>query len=166
MPYVPCSGCCRITSSSLRSFPGARRSSSPCPAFPTAIPAESYPRYSSRLKPSRMTETTSLGPTYPTIPHIDSYCTVHGRRGLFFEAIGELFDHRVGQYVAGNTFHFSLGVGGFHRAQGELEVLSLPHVLDRGVLHSFQRPMDGLPLRVEDGALQSNVNMRLHRGRL
>src|SRR5204863_352672 len=30
---------------------------------------ESYPRYSKRLKPSTRTETASLGPTYPTIPH-------------------------------------------------------------------------------------------------
>jgi hypothetical protein len=47
-----------------------------------------------------------------------------------------------------------------------LEVLALPHVLDRGVLHAFQRAMDGLPLRVEDSALQRDVNMRLHSGRL
>src|SRR5439155_14317720 len=36
----------------------------------TATPAESYPRYSSRLNPSTSTDAASLGPTYPTIPHI------------------------------------------------------------------------------------------------
>src|SRR2546426_6273310 len=42
---------------------------SPPPPLSTATPAESYPRYSKRLKPSTRTETASLGPTYPTIPH-------------------------------------------------------------------------------------------------
>src|SRR3989454_5810546 len=42
---------------------------SPPPPLSTATPAESYPRYSKRLKPSTKTETASLGPTYPTIPH-------------------------------------------------------------------------------------------------
>ena len=37
----------------------------------TAIPAESYPRYSSFRSPLIMTETTDFEPTYPTIPHID-----------------------------------------------------------------------------------------------
>src|SRR5574337_1742541 len=35
-----------------------------------ARPAESYPRYSRRLSPSKRTGTTFLCPTYPTIPHI------------------------------------------------------------------------------------------------
>src|SRR5215207_5467795 len=40
------------------------------PSATTAIPAESYPRYSSRRSPSRTTSRASCGPTYPTIPHI------------------------------------------------------------------------------------------------
>ena len=36
----------------------------------TAMPAESYPRYSSFRKPSMISGTTCLFPTYPTIPHI------------------------------------------------------------------------------------------------
>ena len=57
-------------------------------------------------------------------------------------------------------------IGGVHGAQGELEVFSLAHVLDAGVLHAFERAVDGLPLGVEDGALQRDVNMRLHGARL
>ena len=34
------------------------------------MPAESYPRYSSRLSPSMRTFAVSLGPIYPTMPHI------------------------------------------------------------------------------------------------
>jgi hypothetical protein len=33
-------------------------------------------------------------------------------------------------------------------------------------LHSFERAVDGLALGVEDGALQRDVNMRLHGARL
>src|SRR5215467_5148469 len=61
-----------MTSSRLRSLPSARLICNPSPLPPTAIPAESYPRYSSRLSPSRMTGTTRFLPTYPTIPHIAS----------------------------------------------------------------------------------------------
>src|SRR5574337_695623 len=43
-----------------------------------ARPAESYPRYSSRLSPSRRTGTTFLCPTYPTIPHIALPLSVSG----------------------------------------------------------------------------------------
>ena len=50
-----------------------------------------------------------------------------------------------------------------HRAQRELEVFPLANILDARVLHSFECAMDGLPLRVEDSALQRDVNMRLHR---
>src|SRR6185503_17044902 len=58
------------------------RRASRCPILPrlrriarwapsrTASPAESYPRYSSRLSPSRMTSTALRSPTYPTIPHM------------------------------------------------------------------------------------------------
>jgi hypothetical protein len=93
-------------------------------------------------------------------------CGLDFSGALFFEAVGKLFDHGVGQHVAGDPFDFSPCIGCLHGAQGELEVLTLPHVLDGGVLHSFQRAMDGLPLRVEDGALQRDVDMRLHSGRL
>ena len=47
-----------------------------------------------------------------------------------------------------------------------LKVLSLGYVLEAGVLHSFQHTVDGLPLRVKDGALRRDVTIRLHAGRL
>src|SRR6185437_4731483 len=58
-----------MTSSRLRSLPSARRICRPSPLPQTAIPAESYPRYSRRRRPSTMTGTTRFLPTYPTIPH-------------------------------------------------------------------------------------------------
>ena len=36
----------------------------------TATPAESYPRYSSFVRPSKRNCAASRSPTYPTIPHI------------------------------------------------------------------------------------------------
>src|SRR5271166_3881040 len=72
MPYVPSMGDCRMTSSRLCSLPGARRICT-FPSEPTtAMPAESYPRYSRRRSPSRIRGTTFLGPMYPTIPHTGS----------------------------------------------------------------------------------------------
>src|ERR1700761_4887544 len=56
--------------SRLRSLPGARRSWRGWPPPATAMPAESYPRYSRRARPSMITGTHALGPMYPTIPHI------------------------------------------------------------------------------------------------
>src|SRR5690606_15818702 len=34
------------------------------------MPAESYPRYSMRLRPSRRSPATWRGPIYPTMPHM------------------------------------------------------------------------------------------------
>jgi hypothetical protein len=47
-----------------------------------------------------------------------------------------------------------------------LKVFSLAHFLNTGVLHAFEGPMDSLPLGIEDGALQCDVDMRLHAARL
>ncbi|CAM5226634.1 hypothetical protein SFUMM280S_06648 [Streptomyces fumanus] len=38
----------------------------------TTMPAESYPRYSRRWRPSRSSGATSRLPMYPTIPHMDA----------------------------------------------------------------------------------------------
>src|SRR5262249_23805058 len=59
-----------MVSSRLRSLPSARRTVKVPSSSTTAIPAESYPLYSSFLSPSSMTPTTCLSPTYLTIPHI------------------------------------------------------------------------------------------------
>src|SRR5207244_2522002 len=68
MPQFPCSGARASSSRRPPMRPASLRVSTP-PPLSTATPAESYPRYSKRLKPSTRTETASLGPTYPTIPH-------------------------------------------------------------------------------------------------
>src|SRR4029078_7000916 len=98
MPYSPATGFRRMGSSRLRSFPEARRTVRHFPPCRTAIPAESYPRYSRRLKPSRMMGTAFCCPMYPTIPHI-----------LVEELHSIVFHYRVCKHVAGHLFHFARG---------------------------------------------------------
>src|SRR5918995_7497332 len=53
-------------------LPSALQISRPCPLI-VATPAESYPRYSSRLSAGTSTSTAVLAPMYPTMPHIKVY---------------------------------------------------------------------------------------------
>src|SRR2546426_325294 len=55
--------------SRFASLPADRRSEIPS-GLTTATPAESYPRYSIRRRPSMRTGTTGFEPMYPMIPHI------------------------------------------------------------------------------------------------
>src|SRR5512139_2127489 len=68
-PHVPETGRFAICSVSRAIFPSDFRIAM-SPSVRTAIPAESYPRYSSRRRPSTRTSTHGLGPVYPTMPHI------------------------------------------------------------------------------------------------
>ena len=63
------SGLSSMAFSRLASLP-ARLSEKIAPSATTAIPAESYPRYSSRRSPSMTTSRACWYPTYPTIPHM------------------------------------------------------------------------------------------------
>src|ERR1043165_1288378 len=69
MPTVPCTGLPFMTPSSIEILPFAFRVSRPLP-FIVEMPAESYPRYSSRFNPSMRRGDAVFDPTYPTIPHI------------------------------------------------------------------------------------------------
>src|SRR5581483_10997085 len=157
-----------MASSRLRSLPSARRTWSPSPLPATAMPAESYPRYSSRLSPSRMTGTTRFLPTYPTMPHIavNSWMSegnrnfASSRRGrdrvssLVFQRESVFLDDRVGQYFAGDPFHFRLGLRlGQAAVQADLEVFSLPDALQSFVAHLVQRALDRLALRIQNALL-------------
>jgi hypothetical protein len=82
-----------------------------------------------------------------------------------FEAEGELFDHGVGEDLAGDTFDFKLRLRGVLRqrvVECELEVFSLADVGDSVVLHAAERASNGLALGIEHGPLQCYVYMRLH----
>src|SRR5688572_5002865 len=56
-------------STSVESFPAARWIVK-LPLQSVAMPAESYPRYSRRFKPSMRRGAASFDPTYPTMPHM------------------------------------------------------------------------------------------------
>src|ERR1700694_2403909 len=94
-----------MASSRLRSLPSARRSCSPVPFPATAIPAETYPRYSSRRRPSMMIGTTLFLPTYPTMPHIGR---PQSTPALLGQGETKLFNDRIGQHFAGDAFHLGL----------------------------------------------------------
>src|ERR1043166_677813 len=68
-PTVPVGAATRSRSASIDSFPADFSTSSPLPLI-TATPAESYPRYSMRRRPSIRIGEACFGPTYPTIPHM------------------------------------------------------------------------------------------------
>src|SRR5438270_11337723 len=102
MPYPPSTGLSFSTSSRFRSLPEARRTDKHPLSSSTATPAESYPRYSSRLRPSIMMGTALCGPMYPTIPHIISR--------LVQELHAIILNDRVGQHLAGDLIHFPPGL--------------------------------------------------------
>ena len=69
----PAMGSAASAASSSDSLPARLRTVRP--SVSTATPAESYPRYSSRRRPSRTIGSASSAPTYPTMPHIASSLT-------------------------------------------------------------------------------------------
>src|ERR1035437_4929097 len=164
MPYVPWSGLWRMTSSRLRSLPSARRSCSPSPSPATAIPAESYPRYSSRRKPSMMIGTTLFLPTYPTMPHIKKTSRDFPRPFLLGQGETELFNYGVGQHFAGDAL--DLGLRLFARqssVQRQLKILPLANAFQTFVSHLLERALDGLALGVENAFLQRDVDVGCHK---
>src|ERR1700680_1935803 len=152
-----------MTSSRLRSFPSARRNCSPLPFPATAIPAESYPRYSSRRSPSIMIGTTLFLPTYPTMPHIRTSKDFPARP-LFGQGETELFDDRIGQHFAGDSLN--LGLRLFARqspVQRQLKILPLANAFQAFVPHFLERAVNGFALRVENAFLQRDVNVGCHK---
>src|ERR1700693_1701602 len=75
----------------LESLPGLLRIAN-APLESVAIPAESYPRYSSRFNPSIRRGAASREPPYPTIPHIGWIMTEAGE-----EQTGGLGDGATGR---------------------------------------------------------------------
>src|SRR5579872_6868449 len=152
-----------MTSSRFRSLPSARRSCRPWPLPATAMPAESYPRYSSRRRPSIMIGTTLFLPTYPTIPHIRRPQRICDHF-LLGEGETKLFNYRVGQDFAGNPLYFALRVfPGESCVQRQLKIFSLANTLQPFVAHLPERPMNGFSLGVENAFLQRDVDVGCHK---
>lgn len=80
-----------------------------------------------------------------------------------FELEAALFDDGIGKNFTGDTFHLGFGGGPFEAViEGENKVLSLADVGDSAILHSAQRIRDGLPLGIQHGSFQRDIDMSLH----
>src|SRR3954468_20788137 len=105
MPISPAKPPARRSSSVTR--PAERRRSSVpraplSPPWTTATPAESYPRYSRRFRPSISTGTTLRADTAPTIPHMAAASLGRLRRALP-PRNGRLAHARDGQLAGGSV---------------------------------------------------------------
>src|SRR5262245_41528204 len=72
------------------------------------------------------------------------------------------FDDRVGEHAVGDLGGEPACFGRFRSREIELEVLALPHVLDRAVAERLERVGDRPALRVEHGWLQRDEHARTH----
>jgi len=85
-------------------------------------------------------------------------------RRLLLDGIAEFLDHRIGEYLAGDSGNLGLGPGSVQAAiERELEELALADVVHTLVAHLAERALDGLALGIEHGLLQRDVNVSLHR---
>src|SRR6266567_7117808 len=130
-----------------------------------------------------MIGTTFLGPTYPTMPHMQRFYgrvdtpyvidhpnwrtkwlrLVPLKSPLFLYAVRVFLDHRVGQHLARNALYLRAGrVGGQALRQRNREILALAHAGNIGKPDLAQRVLDSLPLGIEHRWLQSDIDMRLH----
>ena len=83
--------------------------------------------------------------------------------GLLFELVGELFDDRVGEHLSRNPLNFGFRCfAGQCAVEVQDEIFALADVFYALVLHLLECAVDGLSLRIEDSALQRNVDIGLH----
>ena len=84
-----------------------------------------------------------------------------------FKPKGELFNHGVGQNLAGDAFDLglmrSLGQAILKRQE---EILALANVRNAFVFHATKRIGNSLSLSVKDGSFQRDIDMGLHYVRL
>jgi hypothetical protein len=74
-----------------------------------------------------------------------------------------LFDHRIGEDVAGDGVDVFLGLlAGCACIERDLEVFALAHAGDAAIAEARERGLDGLALGVEDGGFQRDVDASFH----
>src|SRR5579862_1261683 len=131
-----------------------------------------------------MTGTTLFFPTYPTMPHMTSPhppaadsqlekiqitrldAAIYGplrTPPLLLDRIPVFFNDRIRKHFSRNTFHLSLSFLLAQAAvQGDLEILSLAHLIKPLVTHLFQCTLNGFSLRIEHTLLQRHVHVGFH----
>ena len=86
------------------------------------------------------------------------------RLSSVFEAEGELLDDGVGEDFAGDALDLSLGDAGFEAIfEGQEEVFSLPDIGYTAVFHAAESICNCLPLGIQHGSFESDIDMSLHR---
>ncbi len=90
--------------------------------------------------------------------------TYAGKVLMSFENINPiLLDYRIRQDFPGDLVELG---GGFFTIRGvvdsDIEILALPDIRNRRMPQPGESPADGLPLGVEDGRFQGDVDSRLH----
>ena len=100
-----------------------------------------------------MIGTALLLPTYPTIPHMILLQHFHP----------VLFDHRVGQHVAGDLLDFGASPSALGaRSELDLEALTLTDIEDRRWPCPASARTDRLALRIEDRFLERDEDASFH----
>jgi hypothetical protein len=75
-----------------------------------------------------------------------------------------LFDDGVGADFAGDAFDLGLGCALLKAIfEGQQEVLSLPYIGYTAVFHAAEGICNCLPLGIQHGSFESDIDMSLHR---
>ena len=80
-----------------------------------------------------------------------------------FQAEARLFDDGIGEDLAGDAGDLGFRLGTADAViEREHKVLSLPYIGDSAVLHLPQRIRNCLPLGIQHGPFQRDIDMSLH----
>lgn len=85
---------------------------------------------------------------------------------LVFDDDAILFDDGVGEHVSGDFVEAGLGFLAGESIEFDFEDLALADIADFGMSEGAEATGDGLPLGVEDGGLEGDVDAGAHRFRL
>lgn len=80
-----------------------------------------------------------------------------------FQPETALFNNGIGQHLAGDSSDLGLGFGAIQTiVEREHKILSLPNIGHSAVLHPVQRICHCLPLGIQHGSFQRDIDMSLH----
>jgi len=80
-----------------------------------------------------------------------------------FQTEAALFDDGIGEHLARDALHLRRGGRPLQAiVKGEDKVFSLANIGDSAILHPAQRIRHGLPLGIEHGSFQRDIDMSLH----
>src|SRR5216684_599709 len=87
-------------------------------------------------------------------------------RNSVCEGAAKLFNHWIGEHIAGNALDLGLRLFTTQAAiERQFEVLALADLLQAFIAHLLERTLDGLALGIEDAFLERDVNVGFHRNK-